>query len=244
MKAVILCGGRGFIDPESGVRIPKGMAMVGDQPLLWHVMKTIALGGVNKFVLALGEQGESIRDYFDRRLHAEDWCVECVNTGTDVQTGSRLAQCRQYLGGSRFLLTYADCLCNIRVDDLVAYHERHGKMLTVTGVQPQWRFGVFRTTGNEVVSYSAKPHLVSDCGYINGGYMVMEPTIFRHVEPAADCCLEADTFTRLARERRVAIYLHAGYWQAIDGERDLDAVNALALQERPWLFETEACHAS
>jgi glucose-1-phosphate cytidylyltransferase len=244
MKAVILCGGRGVIDPHTGARIPKGMMRVGDWPVISHVMKTLSMGGVRDFVIALGEHGEVIRDYLEQSKDCSDWHTECIDTGTHVETGFRLVQCQPSIGDGPFLLTYCDCLCNIRADDLVSYHKRREKTLTVTGVQPQWRFGVFRTMGNEVISYNPQPHLVSDQGYINGGYMVAEPRIFDHIRAAPDCSLERETFTELARDRQVAVYLHAGYWQAIDGERDLEIVNAFPGNARPWLFESDACHAS
>ena len=244
MKAVILCGGRGIIDSYSGARIPKGMMRVGDRPVISHVMQTLSMSGVRDFVLALGEYGEVIRDYLRQSKSCGDWKIECVDTGRKVGTGFRLVQCQPSIGDGHFLLTYSDCLCNIRADDLVSYHKRRDKILTVTGVQPQWRFGVFRTMGNEVISYNPQPHLVSDQGYINGGYMVMESTIFDHIRAAPDCSLERETFTTLARERQVAVYLHAGYWQAIDGERELEIVNAQTANARPWLFESDACHAS
>lgn len=262
MKTLIFCGGRGIIDPVTHQRIAKGMVTIGDRPLLWHVMKSLAAYGHTDFVLALGTGAHAIHDYFvhgrtlDRNVRvnyatgdviplttsSEDrWTVTLVHSGQDAQTGARLSRCRPYLGNERFLMTYSDCLSDVPLDKLVEFHEKRGKMLTVTGVQPSWRFGVFHNRGGEIVSYTPTPHLVSQFGYINGGYMVAEPALFDHVEPFAESSLEREVFTQLSEAKQIAVYSHGGFWQPVDTERDIEALNNFYRENRrPWLPESNA----
>jgi glucose-1-phosphate cytidylyltransferase len=257
MKTLIFCGGRGIVDPVSRQRIPKGMVQIGDRPLLWHVMKSLAAYGHTDFILALGVGARSIHDYFvngrttDRTVRVDfstgdvtpltsapedNWTVTLVPTGQKAETGARLSRCRPYLGQERFLMTYSDCLANVAIDALEEFHRRRGKTLTVTGVQPTWRFGVFNSRGGEIVGYTPTAHLMSQFGFINGGYMIAEPAIFEHVEPFAECSLECDAFPRLAEAQQIAVYQHDGFWQAVDAERDIEALNAIYWQNRrPWL---------
>lgn len=257
MQVVILCGGRGVIDPETRQRIPKAMLQAGGKPLLWHVMKIFATAGFTDFVLALGEGGEVIRRYF-YYLHLdardieiagasgtirylsnspeENWRIKCVDTGINAATGSRIARCRRHLDGETFLVAYSDCLCNVNLHALVAEHNRGGRLVTVTGVQPPSRFGTFMVEENGVVGYTTDSRLIGRGGFLNGGFMVMNPGIFGYVEVFNECNLEQEVFTRLAAERKVGIFAHEGYWQAIDTERDVQSVSRLLLEnKRPWL---------
>jgi glucose-1-phosphate cytidylyltransferase len=259
MRVLLLCGGRGLIDWENRRRIPKGMARIGERPLLWHVMSTFAAFGHRDFVLALGDGGEIIRRFFlgyDKqwrdievslaggsveyldRINEEDWRVQLIDTGREASAGARIARCRRYLGDEPFLLSYSDCLCNVDLTALVAFHCARGKVLTITGVRPPFRFGTFLVEEGQVISYSLEARLAGVGGHINGGYMVAEPELFRYVEPLNECNLEVEVFSRLAREGKVAIYAHDGYWQPIDGERDLLMLNEqYARNSRPWLPE-------
>ena len=257
MKVIILCGGRGIIDPDTRQRIPKGMLQMGGKPLLWHVMKIFATAGFTDFVLALGEGGEAIRRYFyyqhiDSRdieiagssgeisyltnSPEENWRIKCVDTGINAATGSRIARCRRYVDGETFLVGYSDCLCSVNLRALIADHGRGEKLVTVTGVQPSSRFGTFMLQDDGVVGYTADSRLIGRGGFLNGGFMVMNPGIFSHVDVFNECNLEREVFTRLATERKVGVFAHDGYWQAIDTERDIQSVHRLLLENRrPWL---------
>lgn len=257
MNVVILCGGRGVIDPETRQRIPKALMQVGGRPLIWHIMKIFAAAGHEDFVFALGEGGDAIRRHFlyqhlegrDILLHSgsgaieylsrsneENWRIRCVDTGLNAQTGSRVARCRRHLEGERFFLTYSDCLCNVDLAALVAEHQRSGKLVTVTGVQPPSRFGTFAMQGGEVAGYSLDTKLGGLGGYLNGGFMVMEPGVFDYVDLMNECALERETFAKLTAARQVGVFPHPGYWQAVDTERDLQTVTRLYMEnERPWL---------
>ena len=263
MKTLILCGGRGTYDFDRGERIPKGMSLVGGRPVLWHVMKLYSLQGHNDFVLALGKGSEQIRDYFLKDLNSlrdlefnvgtqkvryldsspeESWTVKMIDTGDEAQTGSRIARCRKYLEGERFFATYSDCLCNLNLTKLLETHGASGKMLTVTGIQPTSRFGSFTTdTSGNVVDYKNEARMTGIGGWIHGGFMVMEPTIFDHVNAFAECSLEKEIFTKLAQLGEVGVFPHAGFWQAVDTERDVNDLNRLfSNNQRPWLPDASA----
>ncbi len=261
MRTVLLCGGRGMIDPETRNRMPKGMVKVGDRPLLWHVMNTFATHGHRDFVLALGEGSEHIRNYFLTygsswrdievslatravkyldRVDEENWSVKLIDTGIGARTGSRLARCAEYVRGEPFMLTYSDCLCNVNINALIEFHRAQGKVATITAVRPPFRFGTFHVKDGRIEGYSMQATLVSQGGYINGGYMVFEPRIFDYIDPFSECVLEAEVFGRLAQESQVAIFQHDGYWQPVDSERDVLGLNEQYRKNmRPWLPEPD-----
>ena len=261
MKVFLLCGGRGFIHPESRQRIPKALSPVGARPVLWHIMKTFATYGHTEFVLALGEGGDDIRQYFLQysthgrdvevnvaqgtvqylnRIPEDNWRIKLIETGLNAQAGSRLARCRQYLEDETFLLSYSDCLCNVNINQLLAFHRARGKLLTVTGIQPPSRFGTFLIQDEQVIDYNLNARLTGMGGYINGGYMVMEPGLFDHVEPFNECMLEREVFSHLVKIGQVAVYPHHGYWQSVDTERDILILSELdRTNQRPWLAEPD-----
>jgi len=262
MKTLLLCGGRGIYDYESHVRISKGMLMLGDRPILWHIMKTFSSYSHNDFILALGEGGQYIRNYFLgyvsqlqdvevtiangtmkalNQIPEENWIIKLVDTGRNAQTGSRIARCRRYIDNETFLISYNDCLCNVNIPDLLTYHRAQGKTITVTGVQPPSRFGTFFTDEVRVTGYSSATKLVGKGGFINGGFMVAEPSLFDYLTPYNECSLEKEVFSQLAQEGQVAVYPHDGYWQAVDTERDMIVLNELyQANKRPWLPDAPA----
>ena len=257
MKCLILCGGRGIIDSETRQRIPKALLQVGDHPLIWHVMKTFASAGYDEFILALGEGGEAIRRHFfyhhlegrDIELSAgsdhieyltqsaeDNWRIKLIDTGLHASTGSRIARCRRYVENETFFVTYSDCLCNVDLAALQQSHQAGGKIMTVTGVQPRSRFGTFTLTDNEVAGYTVDTPLTGFNGYLNGGYMVMNPAIFDHLNVLNECNLEREVLPKLAELHQVGLYPHNGYWQSVDTERDLQMVTRLYEDnKRPWL---------
>jgi glucose-1-phosphate cytidylyltransferase len=257
MKTLLLCGGRGAYDYESRTRIPKGMLTLGDRPIIWHIMKTFSSHSYNDFILALGDGGQYIRNFFLgyvsqlqdieitiaessiktlNQRPEENWIIKFVDTGQNAHTGSRIARCKRYVENETFIISYSDCLCNVNIPELLAYHHRQGKIITVTGVQPPSRFGAFFTDNNKVTGYSATAKLVSKDGFINGGFMVAEPALFEYLTPYNECTLENEVFSQLAYEGQVAVYPHEGYWQAVDTERDMIILNELyQANRRPWL---------
>lgn len=258
MKCLILCGGRGVIDPESRQRVPKALQQVGGRPLVWHVMQIYATAGVREFVLALGEGGDAIRRHFldlhfagrDIEVHSgsgridylapgreDDWRIKFVDTGAHAGTGGRIARCRRYLEDADFYATYSDCLCDVDLAALAAHHRDRGHLVTVTGVQPTSRFGTFTATGDgHVTGYTENTRFIAHERYLNGGFMAMSPGVFEHLQVFNECNLEREVFARLAADGRVGVFAHEGYWQAVDTERDLEEVNRLFdANQRPWL---------
>lgn len=230
---------------------------VGGRPLIWHVMKIFATAGHTDFVLALGEGGEAIRRYCrymhiegrDTVFHSgsgnleylststdEDWRIKCIDTGLNAQTGCRIARCRRYLENERFFVTYSDCLCNVDLTALLQAHEASRKLVSVTGVQPSSRFGTFSLNETEVTGYTMDTKLSGVGGYLNGGYMVMEPGVFEHLDIVNECNLEQEVFSKLVALCQVGVFPHKDYWQAVDTERDLEIVTRLYTENRrPWL---------
>jgi glucose-1-phosphate cytidylyltransferase len=249
MKVVILCGGQGIRLNNSLEFIPKGMVKIGHRPLLWHVMKIYAAAGFTEFVLALGANSNSIRDYFlhyDENLNdltvtlgsgkieynsqhqEEKWKITFVETGQQSGTGARLFRCQKYLEGQDFCLTYSDCLSNIDIKKLVTFHKKHNKLATISGVMPPFRYGEFIMENNELVDYQEISKLKSNNGWVNGGFMVFGPNIFNYLTPYNECVLEKEVFSELTKKRELAIYEHTGFWQCLDNEREYKYLNNLA----------------
>ena len=237
MKVVILAGGLGTrLAEETEVR-PKPMVEVGGRPLLWHIVKHYAHHGFTEFFVALGYKGEVIKQFFrdyealdgdmtirlgtgraERHVgQRDDWTVHLIDTGLDTNTGGRVGRLRHWLADEPFMLTYGDGVCNVDLADLVAFHQRCGSTATVTAVRPPARFGGLVFDGPLVAEFTEKPQIGE--GWINGGFMVCEPGIFRHI--AGDrTSLEIDVLENLARERQLAAYQHEGFWQCMDTLRD------------------------
>lgn len=251
-KAVILAGGLGTrLAEETDVR-PKPMVEIGGRPILWHILKHFAHHGCREFVIALGYKGEVIKQYFreyqaldgdmtvsladgtvQRHLGAhDDWVVHLVDTGLETQTGGRLGRLRSWVGDERFLLTYGDGVCNVDLRALMEFHARCGRTATVTAVRPPARFGGLIFDGDLVAEFTEKPQIGE--GWINGGYMVLEPGVFDLI--AGDrTSLEIDVLEHLARQRQLAAFQHEGFWQCMDTLRDKRQLDQLWREQKaPW----------
>ena len=257
MKTVILCGGQGTrLQEATRGLLPKPMISVGGHPILWHIMKLYGHYGIKDFVLCLGHLAHVIKDYFlnyrarnsditvdlsrpeSLRFHGNtvdlDWRVTLAETGPDAMTGSRLAKVKKYLDGQTFMLTYGDGVADIRIDELLAFHRRHGKLATITGVLPIGRFGKLEIEADKVVSFEEKP-LADETGRINGGFMVLEPGVFDYVSEANDCVLEQSPLRNLATDGEMMVYRHNSFWQCMDTPRDLLYLENLWSSKRsPW----------
>ena len=254
MKTVILCGGLGTrLRDETEFR-PKPMVEVAGRPLLWHIMKIYARYGHDDFVLALGYKGEVIKQYFldyeawtrdvtvrlgpERRVtfHGgapERWSVTLRDTGAAAMTGARVKRVERYVTGDTFMLTYGDGVCDVDIAKLVAFHQRHGRIGTVTGVRPPSRFGELLTTSNRVIEFSEKPS-ISQGGYINGGFFVLNRAVFDYLSDDDGCVLEREPLERLAKDRELEMYRHDGYWQCMDTPRDLQHLHEAWQRGAPW----------
>lgn len=247
MKAIILAGGFGTRLGNRTSKIPKPMVKIGRKPVLWHIMKIYSHYGVKDFLIALGYKGDVIKDYFlhynskqndftvdlgtdgpkvtFHNTHDEDWKVTLAETGLNTLKGGRVKRIENYLEDDLNLLTYGDGVADIDIHDLIDFHQQHKKIATVTGVHPPARFGELHEREGKVVSFKEKPQ--TSQGLINGGFMVFNRTLLRHLSPDEDCDLEHGTLEQLAKEGEVMVYKHDGNWECMDHERDVQHLNDL-----------------
>ncbi|MDO9316060.1 MAG: glucose-1-phosphate cytidylyltransferase [Burkholderiaceae bacterium] len=252
MKTVLLAGGRGTRIAEESESRPKPMIEIGGKPILWHIMKGYAQHGLKDFVVACGYKGEMIKHYFlnfnlfhnDYRvnlLHGErellnasdtDWDVSVVDTGLDTLTGGRLLRLKPWLTDGTFMLTYGDGVSNVDIGALLAFHKSHGKTATMTAVRPPARFGALDIHGGQVMRFAEKP--ITESGWINGGFLVLEPAIFDYLE-GDHSTLEREPLERLVADGQLMAFQHEGFWQPMDTLRDKQALEALWSEGRaPW----------
>ena len=249
MKVVILAGGLGTRISEESHLKPKPMIGIGDQPILWHIMKIYSSFGFNDFIICCGYKGHIIKEYFaDYYLHrsditfdfsaenrmtvhnnvAEPWRVTLVDTGLNTQTGGRVKRVQKYIGNEPFMLTYGDGVSNVDLNALLAQHRASDSVVTLTAIQPGGRFGVLDLdeTGNRAIGFREKDK--EDGGWINGGFMVMNPEVFDYLSAEEKCVLEQAPMRALARDGKLGVYKHDGFWQCMDTQRDK------GLLERLW----------
>ncbi len=256
MKVVILAGGLGTRISEESHLKPKPMIELGDEPILWHIMKYYSFHGFNDFVICCGYKGYKIKEYFANYyyLHsdvtfdfgnsnnvtihnkvAEPWRVTVVDTGLNTQTGGRIKRVQDYLNGEPFMLTYGDGVSDVDFDALLDYHKNNGKLVTLTAVQPGNKFGLLDINDNgEIVQFEEKPK--EDGGWINAGFMVVEPGIFDYLTDDPGLVFEGTTLRTLATEGKLAAYKHTGFWQCMDTLRDKNLLERLmAVGMAPWM---------
>ena len=236
MKAVILAGGFGTRISEESIVRPKPMVEIGGRPILWHIMKGYGAHGIDEFVICAGFKGHMIKEYFaNYPLNASDvtidvatneierhtsppesWKVTILDTGENTMTGGRLKRIAPYVDGT-FCMTYGDCVSDVHVGALVAYHRQEGVLATLTAIQPPGRFGALDLDGDRVSHFMEKP--MGDGGWVNGGFFVLEPEVLDFIEDDATVW-EREPLQRLAREGNLAAYRHERYWQNMDTLRD------------------------
>jgi glucose-1-phosphate cytidylyltransferase len=241
IPVVILAGGLGTRLREETVVRPKPMVEIGSRPILWHIMKLYGHYGFRKFIVPVGYKGEMIKDYFlNYRNHqsdftislatgeithhvngAEDWEVTVADTGASTATGGRIKRVSPLIDG-RFMATYGDGVADIDIGRLLAFHEAHGRLATVTAVRPPARFGTLELDGASVRSFSEKPQ--AGAGWINGGFFVFDPGVLDYIE-GDDTLLEREPLERLATNGQLMAYMHEGYWEPMDTQRDLEHLN-------------------
>jgi glucose-1-phosphate cytidylyltransferase len=237
VNVVILAGGLGTRLAEETELKPKPMVEIGSRPILWHIMKQYGHCGMRDFHVALGYRGDVIKRYFHdyyafngsmriqlragqieaHEREVEDWSVNLIDTGLETNTGGRVRRLRRWLGDTRFMLTYGDGVSDVDLRALLAFHEAHGRIATITAVRPPARFGAVVFDGDLVQRFAEKAQVGE--GWINGGFMVFEPQVFEYLT-GDDVSLEADALERLAGDRQLAAYRHEGSWQCMDTLRD------------------------
>jgi glucose-1-phosphate cytidylyltransferase len=254
MKVVIFAGGRGTRISEESHLKPKPMIAIGEKPILWHIMKIYAAYGHSDFVICLGYKGYVIKEYFiNYFLHNSDLTVDIkdntvtihnkpkeefrvtlVETGLDTMTAGRLKRVQSYIGNEEFMLTYGDGVADINVDNLLTFHHNHGKIATMTAIQPGSRFGIMDLDSNDVVSaFQEKPS--EDGAWINGGFFVLKPEVFNYLHDDADDIMwERQPLTDLAKDHELVAYKHKGFWKAMDTLRDNTELNLMWEENPKW----------
>lgn len=253
MKVVILAGGFGTRISEESHLKPKPMIEIGEQPILWHIMKLYSHYGYHDFVICLGYKQYVIKEYFaDYFLHtsditfdlstnqmqvhnnyAEPWKVTLVDTGLNTMTGGRIKRVQKYIGNEPFLLTYGDGVSNVNIDKLVEFHQSHGKIATMTAISTRQRFGVLDLDASHQV-HSFREKTKDDGEIINGGFMVMQPEIFDYLE-GDSTVFEKKPLATLADEGQLMAFTHKGFWQCMDTQRDKKLLEDMwSENQAPW----------
>ena len=230
MKAVILAGGYGTrISEESHLR-PKPMVEIGGKPILWHILKIYSCYDINEFVICCGYKGEKIKEYFSN-IDSTPWNIELVDTGLDTKTGGRLKRIQNHIDGT-FCVTYGDGLCNIYINNLVAFHKEKKSVATLTATHPPERFGVLDLNGDYVTEFHEKHS--GESSWVNGGFFVFEPEIFDYLQDDSTI-LERTPLETLAKENKLTAFRHDGFWHPMDTMREKKYLeNLWESQKAPW----------
>ena len=251
MKVVLLAGGFGTRLSEYTELVPKPMVQIGGKPILWHIMKTYAHYGHKDFYVALGYKAEVIKDYFlnymalnsdfsvdlssgkvtSHETNSVDWKVTLVHTGDQSMTGGRVKRLKSYIGDEPFMLSYGDGVADINLDELLAFHKNHGKLVTVSAVRPSARFGELDLDGSKVKSFKEKPQMHQ--GWINGGYFVVQPEFLDYIS-GDEIMLEREPLEAASKAGELMAYRHEGFWHCMDTKRDHELLEAMWREGAPW----------
>ena len=240
MKVVILAGGLGTRLMEETESRPKPMVEIGGKPILWHIMKIYEQHGFNEFIICLGYKAEFIKDYFMRyylnssditvdlendsievhKSKTETFKVTLVDTGLNTNTAGRIKRIKEYLNNETFMLTYGDGVSDVNIPELVKFHKSHGKIATLTSIQVPGRFGnIEMNAEGRVGNFEEKPR--GDGMWINGGYFVLEPEVFKFLEGNMDAIQwEKGPLKEIANDDQLVAYKHVGFWKCMDALRD------------------------
>jgi glucose-1-phosphate cytidylyltransferase len=254
MKAVILAGGLGTRISEETHLKPKPMIEIGGKPILWHIMKVYSAHGINDFIVCCGYKGYVIKEYFanyflhtsdvtfdmkNNRMevherYAEPWRVTLVDTGEESMTGGRLKRIENYVRDEdAFCFTYGDGVADINIVELIEFHQHHGKLATITAVQPAGRYGALDLRSeNKVGGFIEKPQ--GEVGWVNGGFFVLSPKCLELI--ARDSTpWEAEPLNALVEKEQLVAYQHDGFWQPMDTLRDKNHLEELwQTGKAPW----------
>ncbi len=245
MKAVILAGGLGTRLSEETNLKPKPMVEIGDMPILWHIMKIYSHYGIKEFVILVGYKGYMIKEFFaNYSLHhsnvtidlsknsieylnneSEDWKISIIDTGLNTNTGGRIKKARKFIGEEPFLMTYGDGVADVDINELIDFHKRNEKLVTMTAVQPEGRFGSLEIEGDSVRTFIEKP--IGDGGWINGGFFVCDAGVFDYIPDGDDVIFEKLPLENLAINKQLSAYKHHGFWKPMDTLRDKQQLESL-----------------
>jgi len=254
MKVVLLAGGFGTRLSEATQNIPKPMVEIGGKPILWHIMKIYSYYGFNEFIVCLGYKGYVIKEYFANYFlhtsditvdiknnsievhdtHSEPWKITLVDTGLESMTGGRVKKIQKYVENETFMLTYGDGVADINIKELVEFHKKSGKLLTVTAYKPQGKFGSLELLeNNSVKSFTEKP--AGDGMWINAGYFVCEPEVFDYILEGDKTIFEKAPLENLAKDGKMMAFKHQGFWKPMDILKDNRELNSMWENNKaPW----------
>lgn len=255
MKAVILAGGLGTRISEESQYKPKPMIEIGGKPILWHIMKEYSYYGINEFIICAGYKQHLIKewfaDYFLRNSdvtfdytngknemtvhahHCEPWKVTVVDTGLNTMTGGRIKRIQPYIGNEMFMMTYGDGVCDVDIRKLLEFHQKHGKIATLTAVTLEQQKGILDIGGDNAVK-SFREKSITDGAVINAGYMVLNPDIFNYIDGDMTV-FEKEPLEMLAKEGELMSYMHKGFWQCMDNKREMETLEKLLENNMaPW----------
>lgn len=256
MKTIILSGGLGYRLKEETEFKPKPMVLIGNKPIIWHIMKIYAHHGFNDFIIALGYKGNNIKEYFINQKHfahnftiqtatghtkfhkknpsnvSDNFKITFVDTGEETLPGERILRIKDFIPKTdeNFMVTYGDGVSNINIRELVKFHKKHNKIGTVTGVHPRSKYGLLSwdKKTNIVNEFIEKPVLIDR---VNGGFMVFKRKFFDYLKPGE---MEHEGIKRLIKEKQLALFIHDGFWHAMDSYPDVDNLNKLWLTGPEW----------
>jgi len=220
MKVVILAGGFGTRMSEYTKTIPKPMVSIKKKPIIFHIMKHYHAYGFKDFIIAGGYRSKVIKDYFNKRKFG--WNIRIVDTGLNTMTGGRLKRLQKYLNNETFLMTYGDGISNVNIKKLISFHKKNKKLMTLTAVRPPARFGALKISGKLIKYFKEKSQI--DEGWINGGFFVIEPDIFKFIKNDATI-FEKEPMEKLTKKKQLIAYKHQSFWQCLDTKRDVDLLN-------------------
>ena len=237
MKIIIIAGGLGTRISEETEDKPKPMVLINDKPIIWHLMNIFCLQGFNEFIISTGYKSEVIENWVKNNKIQDSSSnlmkIQTIDTGLNTQTGGRISEVMKTLPGEKVIATYGDGLANISIKKLLAFHNSHGKLATVTAVRPPARFGYMKIDKNKVTHFGEKNQ--SDEGWINGGFFVLEPKVNDFVESVNEP-FESGALVRLAEESQLMAYHHEGFWQPMDTLREKKVLEKDARLATPsWL---------
>lgn len=254
MKVIILAGGFGTrISEESDLK-PKPMVEIGGKPILWHIMKSYSHYGFNEFIILCGYKGYIIKDFFANyykhladmtinlannqieyhRNNAEPWKITLIDTGLETMTGGRVKRVKKYIKNETFLLTYGDGLSDINFKEQLKFHQSHGKLMTMTSVQPEGRFGAISASEEGLIEkFEEKPK--DDGVWVNGGFMICEPEVLDYIE-GDQTIFEQEPLNNIAKDKELMAFKHSGFWKPMDTLRDKNQFeNFINNGTAPWI---------
>lgn len=244
MKTIILAGGLGTRLSELTELRPKPMAEIGGKPILWHIMKCYSQYGHNDFIILLGYKGYLIKEYFINYYNhnsdiqidlsnnniqilnneSENWKITLLDTGMETLTGGRISFAQKYTQNEPFMCTYGDGVSNVDFNKLIDFHKKNKKLMTLTAIQPEAKYGALEFSDNEIIkSFKEKPP--GDSSWRNGGFFVCQPEVYNYIK--SDLMFESDPMENLAKDGQLIAYKHSGFWQSMDTLRDYKKLNGI-----------------